>query len=498
MNNTWKLFCRLFVFCTIGFTAIPASADVKGDINNDNKIDLVESIYALRVASQSTGAGFQPTDLDGRVFYEVIEDSMSNQICVIEQQYGPSSVTAREWWYINDDSWIAGCDENYVPNGEAVIRYEIKNGVVELAIDTASTWQIRLVEKFTDNYLTSNPDGTATWYFTKEKVNAMVDPKIKFTQDILSANYWYIVETTPGVPNYLDCKGKFDFDGNITLTVQRQDDSGPGVVNRVYAQHNGSLITHYDEKIETETIWTYSPDEISTIKTVLHADGDTVGTGIVKRWYRDSADAEASDCFPLSDGTVKSAGRIWMDRNLGATRVATSIDDSEAYGDLYQWGRETDGHEKSASTTTPILASSHNPEHSDFILGNHPTYDWIVQQDDNLWQEETGINNPCPDGFRLPTEAEFLQERDSWDSNNSSGAFNSPLKLVTGGYRWFLDGSLKSNDQVGHYWTSSIYLNNTPPWNYNESRAFILYSTGSTTASYNRANGMSVRCIMND
>lgn len=38
--------------------------------------------------------------------------------------------------------------------------------------------------------------------------------------------------------------------------------------------------------------------------------------------------------------TVTTAtGRVWMDRNLGASSVATSSNDAEAYGDLYQWGR---------------------------------------------------------------------------------------------------------------------------------------------------------------
>jgi len=32
-------------------------------------------------------------------------------------------------------------------------------------------------------------------------------------------------------------------------------------------------------------------------------------------------------------------GRIWLDRNLGASRVATSPTDTAAYGDMYQWGR---------------------------------------------------------------------------------------------------------------------------------------------------------------
>lgn len=37
-------------------------------------------------------------------------------------------------------------------------------------------------------------------------------------------------------------------------------------------------------------------------------------------------------------------GRTWIDRNLGAGRQATSRYDKEALGDLYQWGREADGH----------------------------------------------------------------------------------------------------------------------------------------------------------
>jgi hypothetical protein len=51
-----------------------------------------------------------------------------------------------------------------------------------------------------------------------------------------------------------------------------------------------------------------------------------------------------------------------MDRNLGAARAATSSTDAEAYGDLYQWGRGTDGHEKRNSQTTSTLSSSNTPE----------------------------------------------------------------------------------------------------------------------------------------
>lgn len=45
-----------------------------------------------------------------------------------------------------------------------------------------------------------------------------------------------------------------------------------------------------------------------------------------------------------------------MDRNLGVSRIATSSTDSEAYGDLYQWGRLSDGHEKRTSPTLQYSA----------------------------------------------------------------------------------------------------------------------------------------------
>lgn len=38
-------------------------------------------------------------------------------------------------------------------------------------------------------------------------------------------------------------------------------------------------------------------------------------------------------------------GDTWMDRNLGANRAATSFNDSESYGHLFQWGRFADGHQ---------------------------------------------------------------------------------------------------------------------------------------------------------
>lgn len=102
--------------------------------------------------------------------------------------------------------------------------------------------------------------------------------------------------------------------------------------------------------------------------------------------------------------------------------------DELAYGDLYQWGRAADGHQKRNSPTTSTLSSSDQPGHGSFILAP-PPLDWRSPQNDNLWQGVNGVNNPWPVGYRLPTEAEWEAEEQTWSSSDAAGAFASPLKL---------------------------------------------------------------------
>ena len=186
--------------------------------------------------------------------------------------------------------------------------------------------------------------------------------------------------------------------------------------------------------------------------------------------------------------TVTSlTGRVWMDRNLGASRVATAFDDAEAFGDLYQWGRGTDGHEKRDSPTTATLSSSDTPGHGSFITAHPYPYDWRNLQNDELWQGVSGTNNPCPSGFRLPTDREWNAERATWSSLDRTGAFASPLKLVSAGGRSYVDGRFYNPGSYGLYWSSSvqgIYA-----------RHLYFYSSGASTDVGSLAFGFNVRCI---
>ena len=195
----------------------------------------------------------------------------------------------------------------------------------------------------------------------------------------------------------------------------------------------------------------------------------------------------ASGATAIVDVTNPTTGEIWMDRNLGATQAATSSTDVDAYGDLYQWGRFSDGHQCRTSATTATLSSIDQPAHGDFILAPSTPYDWRSPQNDNLWQGVNGINNPCPSGYRIPTEAELEAERLSWSANNSTGALASPLKLPMAGRRSFSNGSLGNVGTYGYYWSSSVSGAN--------SRCLYFFSSSAFMGGFNRALGLSVRCL---
>ncbi|MDA3817283.1 MAG: SUMF1/EgtB/PvdO family nonheme iron enzyme [Prolixibacteraceae bacterium] len=188
------------------------------------------------------------------------------------------------------------------------------------------------------------------------------------------------------------------------------------------------------------------------------------------------------------DVTNPATGKTWMDRNIGAYRAASQPKESQAIGDYYQWGRAADGHQKRNSSTTSMRSSSDNPGHENFILSNSvANYNWRSPQNSDLWQGLNGINNPCPSGYRLPTNAEWEAELQSWNSDNTEGAFASPLKLPVAGYRYESDGSLKDVGSRGYYWSSTVDGSNSRILSFNSYNA-------STSYAY-QARGLSVRCI---
>jgi len=203
----------------------------------------------------------------------------------------------------------------------------------------------------------------------------------------------------------------------------------------------------------------------------------------------------------LTYGTVVGAdGNCWLDRNLGAARVANAYNDYLAYGSLFQWGRLTDGHQQinwtSSTAGTPVysttasLSGTDNPGTNLFITNNGGTYDWRNPQNNSLWQGVSGTNNVCPTGFRLPTQTEWSNLVTVAGITNYTTAYSSSLKLVVAGYRGGSSGSLTNQGSYGGYWSSSVTGSNAYDLAFLSSSVFPAYYS-------NRTLGFSVRCLKN-
>ena len=189
--------------------------------------------------------------------------------------------------------------------------------------------------------------------------------------------------------------------------------------------------------------------------------------------------------------TSPYTGRIWLDRNLGASQVCTSFDDPLCYGDYYQWGRNFDGHQVSSSATTITQASDINNAGTNFIRGS---FDWASV--DTLgatratnWSKADG-SSVCPAGFRVPTLSEFRVELTDIGSayiTDQLDAFDSFLKLPSAGYRNDYTGSLYGGG--GYIW--AINVDDTKSGNFHFNGGNVAWN------SVYRAFGFSVRCIKN-
>jgi hypothetical protein len=116
-----------------------------------------------------------------------------------------------------------------------------------------------------------------------------------------------------------------------------------------------------------------TPSGAGTASFALNIGGQSCTMNIIVYGVQPAYPSNSVFCNGITtlviDVTNPTTGKTWMDRNLGASQVATSSTDVNAYGDLYQWGRGADGHQCRTSPTTTFLSSTDQPGHGDFIRG---------------------------------------------------------------------------------------------------------------------------------
>ena len=186
--------------------------------------------------------------------------------------------------------------------------------------------------------------------------------------------------------------------------------------------------------------------------------------------------------------TPQTAGKIWVQANLGALRVATSSTDEDSYGWYYNWGKPTDGHQFRNSPVSDTRFSSDTPTPGIFTCCGNNIIEWQTTRNTNLWSGVNGTNNPCPSGWRLPTKSEWETLLSTSPAiTNSSTAYSSYLILHAQMGRDRGDGTIKSNNTNNIYWSGDA-SNSSWAWH---------HSGGIATGAFHLTYGAAVRCVQN-
>jgi len=203
--------------------------------------------------------------------------------------------------------------------------------------------------------------------------------------------------------------------------------------------------------------------------------------------------------------TVRGAdGKIWLQQNLGSTKVAESLTDDGAYGDFFQWGRWADGHQDKNSPLSGTAPSPNNPEGiaagsasfysagynsgSNWWSNGQPTDQWTGENASSA-NSTTGVD-PCKaigTNWRLPSIEEIENVLSVENISDTQSALNSNLKFVPAGYKDY-NGIFSPGTRL-YLWTSS-----SSPYAGGGQHLYISPNVAITN-SMGRDGGQSVRCI---
>ena len=254
-----------------------------------------------------------------------------------------------------------------------------------------------------------------------------------------------------------------------TANSHTTDGSGTGsFISSITGLSSG--ITYHVRAYATNTCGTAYGSEVDFTTTASFSCGSTLT-------ITHTVGAVAPETKTVNYGTVltnlSGASKCWITRNLGASQQATSAtDNTEASAGWYWQFSLTQGYQYTTSRTPSTT----------WISSIGVTGDWIA------------ANDPCTlllgTGWRIPTYTEWLNAdaNGPWASYNQT--YSSVLKLHAAGQLDRYTGVLGYRGSDGEYWSSTQHATMT-----NAGWFLIFGVSSSSTQYYNKANGVSVRCI---
>lgn len=203
----------------------------------------------------------------------------------------------------------------------------------------------------------------------------------------------------------------------------------------------------------------------------------------------------------LNYGVIESrlTNRLWLDRNLGAAQICTTLRDDACYGDLYQWGRNADGHQLRTSSTMTKKSEKISTETGEFYTKSNRTLnDWVEGDEkgearEKAW-ENGGVNDICPKGYSVPTIKELKALFNDLGIENRHAAFLNRLSIPAAGFR-YTNGDIRRPGGSANLWSRTA----SPALHGVNTQAYYMYITRAHAAieKDDRSRGYSVRCIQN-
>ena len=153
---------------------------------------------------------------------------------------------------------------------------------------------------------------------------------------------------------------------------------------------------------------------------------------------------------------IELFGLVWAPVNCG-------VNENTPLGKYYQWGRKDGLREDFAVIYSQFNNTGSNmPAANTCYATNSPQNDWVTNPSDVFWNAGSP-NNPCPEGWRVPTNTEMTQliNDGEWTlSNNEMKVSNGTLSIsfpLMGHIEAMHNCRLVQKGSHGLYYTSTAH-----------------------------------------